>query len=85
MPARKLSTKPASYDCGTVSDMRGIYGQNRYFIGAEPELPVKLQDVSAGAGLWLGFLAFFGWGVAKTIDAGVTEIIRAASGRKSNG
>ena len=52
--------------------MRGVYGQNKHLVGAEP---VELHDVKAGAGIWLGFFAFIGWSLGRSLDAGIDKAI----------
>lgn len=62
--------------------MRGIYGQNRYRVGTELDAPVELRDVSSSGGIWLGFFAFIGWSFAKSLSAGIDEVIYQVKSRK---
>lgn len=61
--------------------MRGIYGKNRYLVGAEP---VELRDVSFGAGMWLGVFVFLGWNIAQGVTEGVEKVVGKALERKKS-
>ena len=53
-------------------NQRGRYGKDQYLIGAEP---VELSDVKAGAGIWLGFFAYIGWSLSRSLDVGISKVI----------
>lgn len=59
--------------------MRGIYGKNQHPVGAEP---VALHEVSFGAGMWIGVLAFLGWNIASGLTEGIGTVVGKVLERK---
>ena len=52
-----------------MENERGHYGKQVW------AAPVELHDVTAGAGMWLGFFAFIGWSLGRSLSTGINQSI----------